>query len=71
MKFMYVGDEAETTIFGYTFKRGEAVEVTDERAINKLKNSHLFTYDEEPEPASPAPEKRRGGRPPKVTDATE
>lgn len=63
MKFMYLG-EGETTIFGYTFKAGEAVEVTDARAIGKLKNmATLFAHDEEPAPKVDEPVKRRG-RPP-------
>lgn len=65
MKFMYVGDEAETTVFGHTFKRGEEVEVTDAHAIKKLKASVLFMHNEEPEPTAPEPEKRRR----KVSDA--
>lgn len=66
MKFMYLGD-GSTTIFGYTFTAGEAVEVTDERAIGKLKASVLFAHNEEPAKPEPAkaeePPKRRG-RPP-------
>lgn len=53
MKFMYIGDEPETTIFGVTFPQGEAVEVTDPRAIAKLKHNHLFVANEDeakPEP---------------------
>jgi len=46
MKFMYIGDEPETVVFGLTFKAGEAVEVTDEHAIRKLKGNSLFTHDE-------------------------
>lgn len=71
MKFMYLG-EGSTTIFGYTFKAGEAVEVTDERAIGKLKASVLFAHNEEPaapapkadETASQAATAKRRGRPP-------
>jgi hypothetical protein len=67
MKFMYLG-EGSTTIFGHTFKAGEAVEVTDERAIGKLKNSALFAHNEEAAPVAPAqkveePAKRRGRQP--------
>lgn len=66
MKFMYLG-EGSTTVFGHTFKAGEAVDVTDEHAINKLKGNHLFTHNDEPAKAEPAkaeePPKRRG-RPP-------
>jgi hypothetical protein len=64
MKFMYLG-EGSTTIFGHTFKAGEAVEVTDERAIGKLKASVLFARDEEPAPAHKVeePAKRRGRQP--------
>lgn len=46
MRFMYVGEERETTVFGHTFRHGEAVEVTDEHAIKKLSNHHLFVGDE-------------------------
>ncbi len=70
MKFMYLG-EGSTTIFGHTFKAGEPEEVTDERAIGKLKASVLFAHDEEPAPVAPvapAPKveehPKRRGRPP-------
>lgn len=46
MRFMYVGDEPETVVFGITFKPGEPVEVTDEYAIRKLSANHLFVSDE-------------------------
>lgn len=64
MKFMYLG-EGSTTVFGHTFKAGEAVEVTDAHAIKKLKNSVLFAHDEAPAPELKIeePPKRRG-RPP-------
>lgn len=66
MKFMYLG-EGSTTIFGHTFKAGEAVEVTDEHAVKKLKRmTTLFAHDEEK--AAPAPkadeQSKRRGRPP-------
>jgi len=49
MKFMYLG-EGSTTIFGHTFKAGEAVEVTDAHAIKKLTQmTALFAHDEEQE----------------------
>lgn len=74
MKFMYLG-EGSTTIFGHTFKAGEAVEVTDPRAIGKLKASVLFAHNEEPEPqpakaeepVSQAATAKRRGRPPNAT----
>jgi len=67
MKFMYLG-EGSTTIFGHTFKSGEAVEVTDEYAIRKLKQmTTLFAHNEQTQPAKseePAPVPKRRGRPP-------
>jgi hypothetical protein len=68
MEFMYVGEEAETTIFGITFRRGEAEEVTDERAIRKLKSSSLFTHNSSAE-VPPSEEPKRRGRPPRVENA--
>ena len=66
MKVMYLG-EVSTTVFGHTFKVGEAVEVTDAHAIKKLKASVLFAHNEEaapsPAPKADEPAKRRG-RPP-------
>ena len=69
MKFMYLG-EGSTTVFGHTFKAGEPEEVTDARAIGKLKASVLFAHNEEQAPASPVapqkveePAKRRGRQP--------
>ncbi len=54
MKFMYLG-EGSTTIFGHTFKSGEAVEVTDEHAVKKLSRmTTLFAHDEAPPPAENA-----------------
>jgi hypothetical protein len=65
MKFMYLG-EGSTTIFGHTFHAGEAVEVTDEHAVKKLKRmTTLFAHDEEqaaPVKTEDAPKRR--GRPP-------
>lgn len=64
MKFMYLG-EGSTTVFGLTFKAGEAVEVTDAHAIKKLKNSVLFAHNEEVAPAPKVEEQpKRRGRPP-------
>ena len=64
MKFMYIG-EGETEAFGTKFKAGEAVEVTDEHAIRKLKAHHLFTHNEEPEaPVKAEDAPKRRGRPP-------
>lgn len=57
-RFMYVGDELQTTIFGLTFKQGEAVEVTDEHAVKKLSNSVLFARDDAPVTPSPKPRKK-------------
>ncbi len=66
MKFMYLG-EGSTTIFGHTFKSGEAVEVTDEHAVKKLSRmTTLFAHDEAP-PATAAKvedQPKRRGRPP-------
>lgn len=65
MKFMYLG-EGETKIFGYTFKAGEAVEVTDEHAVKKLSRmTTLFAHDEEKTaPAKAEEPPKRRGRPP-------
>ena len=69
MKFMYLG-EGSTTIFGHTFKAGEAVEVTDSHAVKKLAQmTALFAHDEEPEAPAPKTEEpaKRRGRPPNAT----
>ncbi len=65
MKFMYLG-EGSTTIFGHTFKSGEAVEVTDEHAVKKLSRmTTLFAHDEAPAPAAKVEDQpKRRGRPP-------
>lgn len=64
MRFMFLG-EGSTTVFGLTFKAGEAVEVTDEHAIKKLTHNQFFASDEAPEADATEQPKRRG-RPPKV-----
>ena len=66
MKFMYIG-EGETEAFGIKFKAGEAVDVTDETAIRKLKHNHLFTHNEEPEAPKAEEAPKRRGRPPNAT----
>jgi hypothetical protein len=67
MKFMYLG-EGSTTVFGLTFKAGEAVEVTDAHAIKKLTANNLFAHNDEPEASAPKVEDqpKRMGRPPKA-----
>ena len=69
MKFMYLG-EGSTTIFGHTFKAGEPEEVTDERAIGKLKASVLFAHDEEPAPGPQGPTGPIGPDPRSIIDGT-
>jgi hypothetical protein len=69
--FAYIGDHAQTALFGVRFVREQPTEVTDPRAVAKLRgNSHFVeSFDGaqvlDAAPAEPAavPEKRRG-RPP-------
>lgn len=42
MQFKYIGDNAETTVFGIEFKQGQATHVTDELAIRKLSTNPHF-----------------------------
>lgn len=74
MRFMYLG-EGSTTVFGHTFKAGEAVDVTDEHAIRKLTHNQFFASDEAPASEAPASDAtkapKRRGRPPKVTNGTD
>lgn len=64
--FVYI-DGDEVTNLGYHFKGGDPTEVTDERAIRKLRNHPQFSevFEGVEVVASLDPPKRRG-RPPKV-----
>ena len=68
MKFRFIGngkDDPETiTVFDVLFRAGEAVEVTAESVVNKLKNNGHF------EAVAEAVKKRRG-RPRKVNVSNE
>ena len=59
MKFKYLGDREQTSLFGYTFPINEPVEVTKEQAINKLKNNSHFELVEE---KKEAPKPKRNTR---------
>jgi hypothetical protein len=68
--FAYIGDHAQTALFGVRFVREQPTEVTDPRAVAKLRGNSHFVEDFggaqvlDANPAEPAvPEKRRG-RPP-------
>jgi hypothetical protein len=62
MRFVYLGDHAETRVFGLLFRAGEPTEVTDERAIAKLRNNADFAEDIDGTQVAP----KRRGRPPKA-----
>ncbi len=52
MKFKYVGncEKGEVNCFGITFKKGEPVEVNDEKTIFKLRNNDHFKEVEAKKP---------------------
>mgnify|MGYP003423314409 FL=1 len=41
-QFVYIGDHETTKVFGLSFVRGEATDVADERAIQKLRANRDF-----------------------------
>lgn len=72
MQAVYIGPENETEIFGLVFPRGQAVEVTDAHAQEKLRWHPLFEVKGDVQPvgistANPIFTAKRRGRPPKVT----
>lgn len=42
-KFAYNGDHSETVVFGLLFPQGQPVEVTDEKAMRKLRANCDFS----------------------------
>lgn len=69
MKFTFNGEEAVTHIYGLTFPKGEAVEVTDPFVMRKLSNHPQFVGEGDLDDGSDdlddsvPPEKRKVGRP--------
>lgn len=63
MKFRYIGEAPNGPIeqYGHIFTPGEAVEVTDETAVRKLKAHKFFEAD-----SDDAPVRNKGGRSRKV-----
>lgn len=66
MRFAYEGPEIAVSIFGATFPKGVAVEVSDGYAIGKLSHHPEFISDN-----APAEDKPRRGRPPKAVEVVE
>lgn len=64
--FAYLGDHAETEVFGLLFPVNEPVEVTDPRAVRKLRNNAHFVECFDGVQVLDEPAKKRG-RPPKAT----
>lgn len=64
-QFAYIGARDETTVFGLSFPRGVAVEVSDSHAIAKLSNNANFSAVVDGVEVMQAEPKRRG-RPPKA-----
>lgn len=50
MKVTYIGDEIAVALFGMTFPKGQAVEVTDEHAQRKLAANPQFSVAGAAEP---------------------
>lgn len=79
MKFRYIGEvnsDGTMTTLGHTFRLGEAVEVTNPAAIQKLSGNRFFECvgsDQPPaaEPTHAAEPVKRRGRPSKVPAASD
>lgn len=70
-RFAYIGDHAETFVLGLRFVRGQAIEVTAESAVRKLRSNGDFSeVADSVEPVAPEAQKepKRRGRPPKARE---
>lgn len=65
-KFVYLGDKAETVVFGTLFVQGVESDVSDAKAIAKLRANSHFSEVFEGVQVVEAEQKRGPGRPRKV-----
>jgi len=61
MEFVYIGEGHETSAFGYTFPKGEPVEVEGDGIITKLSKNPCFAFGDDAQKDSP----KKTGRPAK------
>jgi hypothetical protein len=69
MRFRYIGDSDNMTVFGYSFAGGNEPEVADAHAIGKLSGNRFFEAVGEvtmQEGSGEMPPKNKGGIPRKI-----